>query len=54
MVMHFFIMMVTDLYLLPANDVEVVPDDRTFVSHYNYLVHNQQSQDFYGFGRQTN
>ena len=40
-----------DLYLLPANDVEVVPDDRTFVSHYNYLIHNQQSQDFYGFGR---
>jgi HK97 family phage portal protein len=41
----------TDLYLLPANDVEVVPDDRTFVSHYNYLVHNQQANDFYGFGR---
>lgn len=40
-----------DLYLLPANDVEVVPDDRAFVSHYNYLVSNQQSQDFYGFGR---
>jgi len=40
-----------DLYLLPANDVEVVPDDRTFVSHYNYLVHNQQANDFYGFGR---
>lgn len=39
------------LYLLPANDVEVVPDDRTFVSHYNYLVHNQQANDFYGFGR---
>ena len=39
------------LYLLPANDVEVVPDDRTFVSHYNYLIHNQQTNDFYGFGR---
>ena len=39
-----------DLYLLPANDVEVVPDERTFVSHYNYLVSNQGSQDFYGFG----
>jgi len=39
------------LYLLPANDVEVVPDDRAFVSHYNYLVHNQQANDFYGFGR---
>jgi len=39
------------LYLLPANDVEVVPDSRAFVSHYNYLVHNQQTNDFYGFGR---
>ena len=39
-----------DLYLLPANDVEVVPDERTFVSHYNYLVSNQGAQDFYGFG----
>ena len=39
-----------DLFLLPANDVEVVPDAQTFVSHYNYLVHNQQSNDFYGFG----
>jgi HK97 family phage portal protein len=42
------------LYLLPANDVEVVPDERTFVSHYNYLLHNQQSQDYYGFGRGKN
>src|SRR5210317_1387933 len=39
-----------DLFLLPANDVEVVPDAQTFVSHYNYLVHNQQANDFYGFG----
>ena len=39
-----------DIYLLQANDVEVVPDPRTFVSHYNYLVANQGSQDFYGFG----
>ena len=42
-----------DLYLLPANDVEVIPDERTFVSHYNYLVSNQQSSDFYGFAKQT-
>jgi HK97 family phage portal protein len=42
-----------DLYLLPANDVEVVPDSKTFVSHYNYLVSNQQSTDFYGFSKQT-
>lgn len=27
-----------NLYLLPANDVEVVPDTKTFVSHYNYTV----------------
>ena len=40
-----------DLYLLPANDVEVVPDERTFVSHYNYLVSNQQSSDVFGFNR---
>ena len=39
-----------DLHLLPANDVEVIPDERTFVSHYNYLVSNQQSNDFFGFG----
>ena len=40
-----------DLYVLPANDVEVVPDERTFVSHYNYLVSNQQSSDIFGFNR---
>ena len=40
-----------DLYVLPANDVEVVPDERTFVSHYNYLVSNQQSADLFGFNR---
>ena len=42
-----------DLFVLPANDVEVVPDDKTFVNHYNYLVSNQQSQDFFGIGKQT-
>lgn len=41
------------LYLLPANDVEVVPDSKTFVSHYNYLVSNQQSSDFFGYNKQT-
>lgn len=41
------------LYLLPANDVEVVPDEKTFVSHYNYLVSNQSSSDYYGFSKQT-
>ena len=43
----------SDLYLLPANDVEVVPDEKTFVSHYNYLITNQQTADFYGFNKQT-
>lgn len=41
------------IYLLPANDVEVVPDPKTFVSHYNYLVSNQQSSDFFGYAKQT-
>jgi HK97 family phage portal protein len=41
------------LYLLPANDVEVVPDAKTFVSHYNYLVSNQQSSDFFGYSKQS-
>jgi HK97 family phage portal protein len=42
-----------DLYLLPANDVEVVPDERAFVKQYNYLISNQQSQDFYNFNKTT-
>jgi len=40
------------LYLLPANDVEVVADSKTFVSHYNYLIHNTNT-DYFGFSRQT-
>src|SRR6056300_1700456 len=47
----FFYYDVNDIYVLPANDVEVVPDEKTFISHYNYMIANQQSQDFYGFGR---
>tara|TARA_Y100001972_G_scaffold33677_2_gene41882 strand:- start:2991 stop:4091 length:1101 start_codon:yes stop_codon:yes gene_type:complete len=43
----------SDIFLLPANDVEVVPDQNTFVKQYNYLISNQQSQDFYGFNKQT-
>lgn len=43
----------THLYLLPANDVEVVPDEKTFVSHYNYLVTNQSSSDIFGYNKQT-
>jgi HK97 family phage portal protein len=41
------------LYLLPANDVEVVPDEKTFISHYNYLVTNQRSSDYFGYAKQT-
>ena len=42
-----------DIYLLPANDVEVIPDPHTFVNHYNYMVANQQSSDFFGYNKQT-
>lgn len=41
------------LYVLPANDVEVVPDEKTFISHYNYLVSNQRSSDYIGYAKQT-
>lgn len=41
------------LYVLPANDVEVVPDEKTFVSHYNYLVSNQRSSDYFGYSNNT-
>lgn len=36
------------LYVLPANDVEIVPDSKTFVSHYNYMISNNRANDFYG------
>jgi HK97 family phage portal protein len=32
-----------NIYLLPANDVEVIPDKRTFVSHYNYTLPSSNS-----------
>lgn len=41
------------IYVLPANDVEVVPDEKTFISHYNYLVSNQRASDSYGFAKRT-
>jgi HK97 family phage portal protein len=41
------------IFLLPANDVEVVPDRNLFVSHYNYLVSNQQSQNYFGYNKET-
>jgi HK97 family phage portal protein len=40
-----------DIYVLPANDVEVVPDPVTFVNHYNYLIANQQASDNFFTGR---
>jgi HK97 family phage portal protein len=42
-----------NIFLLPANDVEVVPDRNLFVSHYNYLVSNQQSQNYFGYNKET-
>ena len=42
-----------DIYLLPANDVEVVPDPHTFVNHYNYMISNQQSNDYFGYRKET-
>jgi len=41
----------SNLFLLPANAVEVVPDPRTFVSHYNYVITNTSVSDYMGFGK---
>jgi len=41
------------LFLLPANDVEVIPDQKTFISHYNYLVSNQNADQYYGYSKRT-
>tara|TARA_R110000868_G_scaffold204343_3_gene452422 strand:+ start:146 stop:1408 length:1263 start_codon:yes stop_codon:yes gene_type:complete len=30
----------THIYILPANDVEIVPDSKKFVSHYRFLLSN--------------
>lgn len=43
----------TNLYVLPANDVEIIPDEKTFISHYNFLIRNIQQSTTYGYGRQT-
>ena len=43
----------TNLYVLPANDVEIIPDEKTFISHYNFLIRNIQQSNTYGYGRQT-
>jgi HK97 family phage portal protein len=39
------------LYVIPANDMEIVPDERAFVSHYNYLLRNQSESDLFGYGK---
>jgi HK97 family phage portal protein len=43
----------TNLYVLPANDVEIIPDPKTFISHYNFLIRNMQQSSVYGYGKQT-
>ena len=40
------------LYLLPANDVEVVADSKTFISHYNYLIYDLAT-DWFGYSKET-
>ncbi len=42
-----------DIYLLPANNVEVVPSPKTFISHYDYMVADQQGTDFFGYHKET-
>ncbi len=39
------------IYVIPANDMEIVPDERAFVSHYNYLLRNQSESDLFGYGK---
>jgi HK97 family phage portal protein len=43
----------TNIYVLPANDMEVIPDKKTFISHYNFLIRNIQQSSVYNFNRQT-
>ena len=39
------------LYVIPANDMEIVPDEKAFVSHYNYLLRNKSESDLFGYGK---
>lgn len=41
----------TSIYLLPANDVEIIPDQVTFVSHYEYLITDPSDNVLEVFGR---
>lgn len=43
----------TSLYVLPANDMEVIPDRKTFINHYNFLIRNIQQSSVYSYNRQT-
>ena len=42
-----------NLYVLPANDMEIIPDTKRFISHFNFLVRNVQQSSVYGYGKQT-
>lgn len=39
----------TNLFLLPANDVEIIADSKTFVSHYEYLINDTSNELGFGF-----
>jgi HK97 family phage portal protein len=41
----------TNLFVLPANDMEIIPDPKRFISHYNFLLRNIQSSNTYGYNR---
>lgn len=43
----------TNLYLLPANDMEIIPDRKTFINHYNFLIRNINQSSVYNYNRQT-
>jgi HK97 family phage portal protein len=43
----------TNLYVIPANDMEVIPDRKTFINHYNFLIRNVQQSSVYNYNRQT-
>lgn len=45
----------TNIFVLPANDVTVHPDSRTFVSHYTYAVTNRNDDysSFFGSPKKT-
>ena len=38
---------------ITPNKLEVVPDPKTFISHYDYMVADQQGTDFFGYNKET-